>query len=229
MSDAIALVRAPKEITHKTTGEVWKLHGLDLGIEPKAIYQDSQGLTWMHSKQVETEFSYAKTEPGNLVPQGKFECGPAGLATLTGHTLFTIKRVLGDLGWCNDRRGVTDQLLREAARALGHDLLFCGKRSIASVLHLMPPCLVSVPSLNYPKAAHGVAWFEGQIVDPNFNRPGRLVYGPEWAPWTIGAYSALVLTKTPLSDKIHNEFKYIRNNGGPDDIKDALLSLRGNT
>ena len=47
--------------------------------------------------------------PTHLIPQGKYECGAAALATLLGHTLFNVKRVLGQFGWRNDFSGVSEK------------------------------------------------------------------------------------------------------------------------
>jgi hypothetical protein len=223
----IELIRAPRAITHIRSGETLKLAGFELGTNPLSLYFRERGDMWkLKPYDLETEYSYVKPEtPRHFVSQGKFECAPAAFSALTGHSLFQVKRVMGDAGWRNDNKGAGDRVMRAAALAFGHDLVRCGRRSILALLEKMPPCILTVPSLNYKGRAHAVTWYDSQIIDPNYGRLDRRYWSPEWAPWTIDAHDALVLTKHALTDSEHREIKRIREKAGPEEIRQTILAV----
>jgi hypothetical protein len=219
-------VGAPIKIVSLEFGVELTLKGLNLGKNPVSVYCDKFGEQIdLTAQEVEKHFSYDRHQVcPEIIEQGKYECGAASLAILLGHTLFQVKRVLGGLGWRNDKSGVKDIHLREAARAFGRDLILGKSRTITSLSEKMPSCIVTVPSLNYPKAYHGVAWYQNQILDPNYKK-NRKVYGPEWTPWTIGALNVLILAKQPIKDSEHKEIQEIRDKGSEEDIREAILAV----
>ncbi len=221
------LLRAPLQITSLNSGAVLTLRGLELGTYPSIIYGYETGETiTINPWKVARNFSYYKAPmPKECLLQGKYDCAAASLAVLLGHTLFQVKGVMGAHGWRNDRSGSTDKILRETARAFGHDLVFCGRRSILAMLDKIPPAMITIRSLNYAKGAHGVAWHDGQLIDPNYGSATRKFWGPEWAPWTVDAYSALVVSKRVLSDADHKEIEGIRKHGTDEEICEVIAGI----
>lgn len=135
-----------------------------------------------------------KTE---IVVQDKWSCAASALAMVTGEHIFFVKQAMGKCGWRNDEGGASDDVLIGAARLLGKDLIRIPRSEFS---HDMGPAIVTVESLNYKGRWHGVAWNGKEILDPNYGRPGRKWWGPEWAPWTMGAPNALILLDKRLPD-----------------------------
>lgn len=150
--------------------------------------------------------------PTELVPQGKYECGAAALAVLLGHTLFNVKRVLGDCGWRNDFDGVTEKQLRYAARAFGRDLVWCNYGMLDTMKYElpMPNAVITIRSLNYKKKWHGIAYYEGQVIDPNFGMAGRKYWFADADLKCIGISSASIITKRPLTDAEYSQIESLR-------------------
>lgn len=220
--------RVPQRIVDDEDGMELVLTGVS--------YED-QLLTYAHSGHrdvaikmtpgiVVKEFIIESRRPeGELILQGKYECAAAALAMILGHSLFQVKRAMGMHGWCNDDGGAGDEVLQKAAREFGRDLIYGGKRTIRAMGSDMPDAMVSVRSVNVPKMGHGVAWLNGEILDPNFGSLTRKFWGAEWAPWTMGASNVMILAKEPLSDKLHKDLKFIRNECTPEEIREVILEL----
>lgn len=210
-----------------------KQHSLTLseigigGKDTTMVYQDSIVGSRYHltAYDIETSFYYDRQKPENLIVQGKYECAAAALAVLLGESLFAVKRAMGRHGWCNDMRGACEKVLRGAARDFGRDLIWTNKKGLIGCLNDLPDCMVTVPSLNYKGSFHGVSWSNGQIVDPNYGREGRNIYGPDWAPWTIGARGISVLTKEPISECLYRQIRGANRLGTADDLRKVILDL----
>jgi hypothetical protein len=175
-------------------------------------------------QQIEAcEFGNRPKEPGQgVVLQGKYECAAAAMAMLTGHTLFQVKRAMGRAGWRNDNRGASFRVCRAAAQALGFELIYLNKKGVYELLEEMPPALITVPSLNIKGAAHAVTWTGEEILDPNLGYIGRKTYGPEWAPWTVGATGAEVLLR-PMSKIDYQDLRTVLMRGEPKEVRRAIL------
>lgn len=224
----IGLIRAPKRIMHGPTGTLLSLKGLELGENPLAIYEDDEGAEiLLLPSLIEKEYYYDRPQPHeDLITQGKYDCAAAALAMLLGHTLFQVKSVMGEHGWRNDDKGAGDKISRATARSFGRDLVWCGRKSLARLLHLVPDGMVCVKSLNYKGMGHGVTWLNGQIIDPNYMIKERKSWGPQWAPWTMAANGVHVLAKEPLSDKFFKEFREIRIGGTEQELCEAIMHIK---
>ena len=148
--------------------------------------------------QVEQNFTKkGRPEPqSKLIQQGKYECAAAALAMLLGESLFMTKRAMAKMQWRNDDRGAGNGVIMGAARILGYDLLPLDK---SEVVPGMGACLVSLSSLNMKGMGHAITWSGKEILDPNWNRPGRFFWGTEWSPWTLGRVHCLTLLPQVLS------------------------------
>lgn len=224
--------RAPLKIVDDEDGTLLELMGIE--------YQD-QLLTYaapnhkdirikLSPSHVMKEFATERRIPEKteIVRQGKYECAAASLAMVTGHTLFNVKRVMGKHGWRNDNSGAGFKLLQSAARDFGCDLLYAGRNVIRIMREDMPTCMVCLTSLNVPKMGHGVAWVNGEIIDPNFGDKKRRYWGAEWAPWTMGAHGIeLLVPGGILKESIHKEFRQICKRGDREEIRRVVLELTG--
>jgi len=189
-------------------------------------------------KAINPEFSYSchncgarnnavgSKTPSEILRQGKYECGAAALAILLGHTLFNVKRVLGSFGWRNDFSGVSETKLRLAAREFGRDLVWCNKRSMQAMKNL-PDGILTIPSLNYPKSYHGVAWFRGEIIDPNFGNEKRKYWFADADMTQIPISSASVILKEPLSDDVYKELVDLQKSKFNHTFADEVLKIAG--
>ena len=119
------------------------------------------------------------------------------MAMATGHTLFNVKRAAGRYNWRNDSSGIGSEASIGAVRELGFEMIYLNRREMYH-LNEVPTCVLTVPSLNYKGRWHAVTWMNGEILDPNWGREGRNVYGKEWSPFTIGASGCEILLK-PMS------------------------------
>lgn len=152
---------------------------------------------------VETDFTRKGRPEVNfeITTQGKWECAAASLAMLLGESLFATKRALGKAGWRNDDRGCGEQIVVDGARYLGRDLVKLEKDEVMEEGDKIGPCTLHIASLNVKGMGHGITWNGKEMLDPNWGRPGRKFWGSEWAPWTVNAWSALVLLDIKLSHR----------------------------
>lgn len=144
---------------------------------------------------IEKEFSKKgrQTPSGNIVTQGDYDCLAASLAMALNIPLKNSRELMIEAGWeCDSPNGATNSIVTKAARLVGIALI---KVKTGSQEMKDDPCLVCVPSLNVSKMGHAVYWNGNEILDPNYDKPGRNWYGCEWAPWTIGASSRLWVYK----------------------------------
>jgi hypothetical protein len=187
----------------------------------------SSHTTMLRPWQIENDYKDRPTKrpTQDVVQQGKWECMPAALAMLTGHTLFTIKRALGRHGWRNDNGGCGWEAVLPAIRDLGFDMIWLDKKRMYMLgLNEVPKCIVTVPSLNYYGHWHALTWLNGEILDPNMDRPGRLWYGAEWNPHTIGATGVEVLIKRLPKIK-YLDLESMALAGKDDELLDAVLEV----
>lgn len=192
----------PDEVPHTlydAEGNKWTLKHYDFDRVMLSYFREDMecGLT-LRPSEVETEFT-RKGRPESkfeIVQQGKYECAAAALAMLLGESLFTVKRAMGKANWRNDNRGASNQVIIDAARYLGADLLHLQGHEI---MDNIGPCELHLPSLNMKGMGHGVTWNGKQILDPQWGREGKKFWGTEWHPSTMGAWSALELLSFNLS------------------------------
>lgn len=160
-----------------------------------------------------------------IIRQGKYECLPAAVAMLIGHTLFNVKRVMGKHGWCNDDRGAGFRVEQATIRDFGGDLIWAGRSVLRELGTNVPDGTVDVSSLNVEGMGHAVTWRSGEIVDPNFGNRERRYWGAEWAPWTMGARGISVFIPQVLSESFHLEIKRLRREKRWPEIAQAIREL----
>lgn len=190
-------------------GSTWKLSQFDPGAEYSLLYvreKEWAGM-WLTPSQVETRFTRVGRPKSKfeIVTQGKYECAAASLAMLLDESLFSVKRAMGKAHWRNDNKGAKDQVIVDAARYLGADLIHLRRDEIDE--DLGPACL-HISSLNMKNMGHGVAWNGKQVLDPQWGKPGKHFWGSEWAPWTMGCWGALELQTARLTEeqrKLHDK------------------------
>jgi hypothetical protein len=171
----------------------------DTGAECEYTLPFSNNRVILRPFQIENDFhTRMKVPKQEIIAQGKYECGPAAIAMVTGHSLFHVKRLAGKAGWRNDSSGINWEASKHAYQSLGFSSIYVHRTRIFGFNDEFPPAVLTVPSLNYKGRWHAVAWVNGEILDPNMNYPGRKTYGPEWNPFTIGASGAEILLK-PMS------------------------------
>jgi len=190
---------APKHLI-SASGSEWSLKGVLLEKEIKLEYglKDTKASVEINPVDVETDWTRkGRPEPkSEIIVQGKYECAAASLAMLLGEKLFTVKRAMGKVGWTNSDRGASDRVMTEAARYLGRDLLYVTDDMLTAD---MGPASLTIKSLNVKGMSHAVTWNGKETLDPNWGRAGRIFWGCEWNPKTIGARGAMVLLDKPLS------------------------------
>lgn len=168
--------------------------------------------------------------PSELIRQGKYECGPAALAVLLGHSLFNIKRVLGSYGWRNDYSGVGEDQLRMAAREFGRDLIYCNL-DMVDVLRKdvgkLPDAVITVPSLNYPKKYHGVAYYNSEVVDPNYGDNSRKYWCADACIAQMPISGASIITKEPINDEMYEEIAALKESKHIYTAVDMVLRIAG--
>ena len=164
--------------------------------------------------------------PSEIVRQGKYECGAAALAILLGHTLFNVKSVLGEYGWRNDYQGVSESQLRACARAFGRDLVWCNTAMVKAMKKL-PDSILTLESLNYKKRYHGVAYFKGEVIDPNFGDEARKYWFADADVEKMPIKGASVITKTPLSDFEFHEIERLRKSKHNYTAVDLVMEVAG--
>lgn len=162
------------------------------------IYKQGEKIQGFYPWTIEKEFTkLARPQPQQkIIRQGKYDCAAAALAMLTNESLFTVKRTMGKLGWRNDNYGASGKIIVAAARDLGYDLIYQKGIDIAENIG---PALISVSSLNIPQMGHLVTWTGTELLDPNFEVPGRHYWGPEWHPSKMLACEAFILSPKILS------------------------------
>lgn len=195
------LVGAPLQIV-SASGSEWKLVGVDRCNNAPLEYKlkDVNVSVDITPVDVETDWSRkGRPEPmSEIIVQGRYECAAAALAMLLGEKLFTVKRAMGKAGWRNDDSGANDRVMMDAARYLGRDLLKIQKYQFEAN---MGPATLTLPSLNIKGMYHAVTWNGDEILDPNWGREGRMFWGCEWNPVTIGARSAMILLPKSLTEE----------------------------
>lgn len=217
--------RVPKHIVDED-GISWAYSGEDKD-EPGQLvyYSEYYGDTLsMLPRQVETLFKvkYRRKPKTEIVVQDKWSCAASALAMITGDHIFFVKQAMGKCGWRNDEYGASDRVLIEATRLLGKDLIRIPRSDFSED---MGPALITVPSLNYKDRAHGVAWNGKEILDPNYGRPGRKFWGPEWAPWTMHAVNALILINKRLPDYERQEIDRLTRKRDRDKIRELRTEI----
>lgn len=184
------------------SGSEWIILGLDKDGKKSIEYQLKGTKVSVAVTPGEVEIDWTRKgrpEPKSAITvQGKYECAAASLAMLLGEKLFTVKRAMGKFGWSNDDRGASSLVMIEAARYLGRDLLEIGKYQIEPD---MGPASLTLPSLNVEGMSHALTWNGTEILDPNWGREGRIFWGCEWNPKTLGATHALILLSKNLTDE----------------------------
>lgn len=184
------------------SGSEWELVGIDRRHNEPLEYKlkETKVSVAITAVDVETDWTRkGRPEPTReIIVQGKYECAAASLAMLLGEKLFTVKRAMGKAGWRNDDRGAGDQVMMEAARYLGRDLLKIGKYQFGEI---SGSASLTLPSLNIKGMYHAVTWTGEEILDPNWGREGRVFWGCEWNPQTIGARSGMLLLDKNLTDE----------------------------
>lgn len=191
----------PKTI-YDDKGKKWDLIKHDPTSKYSLTYvrEDMPCALVMPPSLVEVDFT-RKGRPevnSEIVVQGKWECAAASLAMLLGESLFSTRRAMGKAGWRNDDRGCHDQIIIDGARFLGRDLIKLERHEITKKIG---PCSLHVSSINVKGMGHALTWNGKEMLDPNWGRPGRRFWGCEWAPWTVNAWSALVMLDFNLSQK----------------------------
>ena len=199
------LFRVPKVIIG--VNKLVATHVVKDGTGVKIHYNDPVNFPSGHgavftAAEVESLFKIFDRESSKtpIVTQGKYECSAASLAMVLDIPLFDVKRALGKCGWRNDDGGTTMLLDFQAARLLGHDLLWLPRSRIERYRDSIPNAMVAVESINYPGRGHAVAWVNGQILDPNTGSTGRKTYGVEWSPWTINTKAMAIKLPWRLSE-----------------------------
>lgn len=167
--------------------------------------------------------------PSRLVKQGKFECGPASLAVLIDAPLFFVKRSLGRYHWRNDRAGVSERQLRATTKEFGRDLFWCSFKTmeIMKILYGVPNGIFTLPSLNYPKAFHGVTWRDGEIIDPNYGYQERKYWGADPNLERMNLRSVSILLNEPMSDSAFKELSDLQRNKFNATVALEVLKLAG--
>lgn len=190
-------------------GSKWKLTMFEPSNEYSMLYvrEGAWAGMWLTPSQVETKFTREgrpKSKFG-ITTQGKYECAAASLAMLLDESLFSVKRAMGKAHWRNDNRGAKDQMIIDAARYLGADLIHLRGDEIDEDIG---PASLHLPSLNMKGMGHAVTWNGKQVMDPQWGIPGKYFWGTEWAPWTMGCWGALELQSRRLTDeqrKLHDK------------------------
>lgn len=199
----------PQEIVDPK-GRIWNLKEIDLKDQeiPLTYAKSQNSIMCLTQAEVETRMTrIGRPEPkGSIVVQGRYECAAAALAMVLGEKLFHVKRAMGKIGWRNDDAGAGDDVMIGAARLLGRDMVKINKVEIWKMMDKLPPCTVTIDSLNIKNMCHAVAWTGEEILDPNWGREGRKFWGCEWAPWTMNARSALVLLDKNLTQAEREEY-----------------------
>jgi hypothetical protein len=198
--DMLSKLRVPK-VLRSFSGSKWVICDYEPEERASLAYkmEDSRGAMMIEPSAVELEFSRVGRNPPDtkITVQGRYECAAASLAMLLDEKLFFVKRAMGKVGWRNDDSGAGDEVMIQAARLLGRDLISLNRKDIKEGIG---PCTVTVPSLNIPGMSHSVTWNGEEILDPNWGRPGRKFWGTEWAPWTMKPQGALYLLNRVLSE-----------------------------
>jgi len=178
----------------------------------------------MRPFQVEQQFGDrpGKRPNGRIVTQPKWGCMAAAVAMATGHELYHVTQAFGRHGWRNDDSGCSWEPSLAGIRDLGFEMIYLSQRWLYQ-MDRVPTCIVTVPSLNYPKRSHALAWADGEILDPNFDRPGRFTYGREWNPFTIGATGVELLLK-PMPRIVYEDLLSMTINDDKD-LLDAVEEL----
>lgn len=165
----------------------------------KLVYSQENGCSG-HFRPYEVEKNFKRdgrpVPKSSIIQQGKYECLPTAIAMMLGESLFSIKRAMAKFEWRNDDKGATDEMAFKACQLLGYDLLSLEPEDLTEDLG---PCILNLRSLNVPRMNHAVTWKNQEILDPNWNRPGRLFWGTEWCPVTIGAAGGDLLLPFSLS------------------------------
>lgn len=203
------------------SGSEWELVKIDGPKETPLEYKlkDASASIGVSAVDVETDWTRkGRPDPKSaIIVQGKYECAAASLAMLLGESLFSVKRAMGKAGWRNDDRGAGDQIMIEAARYLGRDILKIGRYQFDEITG---PASVTLPSLNIKGMYHAVTWTGEEILDPNWGREGRKFWGCEWNPQTIGARSALILLPNNMTeDQRKRQDKFGRSHKSLADIR----------
>lgn len=221
-------------VTHGVPLDLPDERGLDMRCTHIKLTKDGARVTYtlpfsdqklvMTPQQIESHFIHRPKKPKQeIIVQGKYECMPAAVAMLTGHTLFTVKRAFGQHGWRNDDGGAQWEAVQNGIRSLGFDMIYIGKKKLYQVFEKLPPSILTVPSLNMKGRAHAITWMNGEILDPNIGYAGRKSYGPEWHPWTVGASGAEILLK-PLSRIEYEDLMTVVHYSG-DNEKDMIQAI----
>lgn len=214
--------RVPTKIVDPENGRVYKYSKTLAYDEKNQLFlgyeRDDGNFVLNRPHEIVRNFQFDHVEPKKMIRQGKYECAAASLALLLGHTLFNVKRVMGQNGWRNDDKGTNDKIMRATARDFGRDLVRVGPKVIGCLKDKLPPCSVTVRSLNVEGMGHALTWIDGDIVDPNYGDLKRKFWGADWAPWTVDAHSALVLADAPLTEDQEHELKCIKKNGTVKDM-----------
>lgn len=222
------------EIIFDYKGDKWVVKDYDNSHTWSLAYKREENpcVLIMKPRHVETDFTKkGRPKPeSKIIKQGKWECAPAALAMLLEENLSTVKRAMASFGWNNTSDGSSDEVIMKAARKLGRDMLPIDTKDITEDIG---PCLITVPSLNYEGKSHAIAWNEKEMLDPNFGYRGRKYWGPEWAPWTVGALDVMVLLDYVLSpserremDRLHKKNKEAKLKDVKKQVIDQLNALK---
>lgn len=190
------LTRAPKILKDKFDGDLYYLHEIreNLSSCPDLIYKYFyEGYSYksiLHASEIEQEFEIVdrKVPKAVIEKQGQYECLLASFAMLTGIDLKTVRKEFKKIGWKHTPKGANDDHVHAVAKNLGLKLV-----RFHHFLDL--PCIVTLKSINFENVLHAVYWDGKEILDPNYNVPGREYYSPQWTPTTIGASSFMYLAE----------------------------------
>lgn len=224
-------LRVPK-VLHSYSGSKWVIADYEkeykYGLCYKKFDEDAQrarpAAIILSPYEVELEFTRKHRNPpdAKIMVQGKYECAAASLAMLLDEKLFFVKRAMGKVGWRNDDSGANDDVMIQAARLLGRDLISLNAKDIKEGIG---PCTVTVPSLNIPGMSHSVTWNGKEILDPNWGRPGRKFWGTEWAPWTMNPQGAMYLMNRVLSESERKQVDEITKSRDENEIHALKLEV----